>query len=185
MKHTLENRPKNAKVANLATYRARLFEAEKRAYSDSTAADERATLVRHEARAQMDALPSPAIAYASVLLSQDGTITVSASGIEPEFAPAIDAALDRLRRQIQEHGTRRMTAQKGRRGSAQLATILSIAFMAATYVNGIAWLDAAMSLAAQLTMGYVLAQHRRNRRPVSTGLYRREAQTRRRFKRPK
>ncbi|AOI94823.1 hypothetical protein WS66_03730 [Burkholderia sp. LA-2-3-30-S1-D2] len=98
------------------------------------------------------------IAYAAVFLSENGDITLSAAGIEPEFAPAIQSGIDRINRRIDEH-TGRNSRQRNQTGFARLIPILSAAIFAAMYVNVVPWIDVALSAAGQVLAG--LAAKRR------------------------
>ncbi|MEX3915993.1 hypothetical protein AB4Y43_07070 [Paraburkholderia sp. BR10872] len=52
-----------------------------------------------------------------------------------------------------KHSRRRSHLRDGthQRGAATIAILSTISFVAATYINDIAWLDAALSIGAQLT----------------------------------
>lgn len=143
----------SAFVANLATYRASRFEAASRAADCTEIPEARSSNVRTALSDALERLTSPAIAYAAVLLSEDGTITLSAAGVEPEFTPALESALAQLQGTVRSHGKRHRKRPKGHSGFSSLLPLLSTAFLAATYVNDIALLDVALCLAAQLTAG--------------------------------
>ncbi|RDK01453.1 hypothetical protein DLM46_16625 [Paraburkholderia lacunae] len=149
-----------ADVADFTSYRNKKLATERYVPGNESAARERARLARTEAIAQFDAQSSPAIAFAAVLLSEDGTITLAASGIEPEFAPAISAGLLRLRKRINSHGDGHRPPPRRLGGFARLIPLFSLACMAATYVNTVAWVDAALSLAAQVGVSYALTRWR-------------------------
>jgi len=157
MKTKLDQKAGRADVADITAYRAHKFTATERAKPSFAVGNQRIEDARRDAVAQFDALHSPAIAYASVLLSRDGSITLSASGVEPEFAPAIGSALLALRDRINSHAASHRPRPRGYGGFANLMPVISIAFMAATYLNEVAWVDAALSFAAQITVGYALS----------------------------
>ena len=90
MKTKKHHGAESADVADLAQYRARLRAADASTTSVTSSQQERVDRAREAVLAQIDSLGSPPIAFATVLLSQDGTVTLAATGIEPEFAPAIE-----------------------------------------------------------------------------------------------
>ncbi|MFM0315978.1 hypothetical protein PQR36_13900 [Paraburkholderia nemoris] len=150
-----------ADVADFTSYRnKRLTTTEHYISRDDLAVQARARLARREAIAHFDALSSPAIAFAAVLLSQDGTITLAATGIEPEFTPAISAGLLRLRKRVNSHGDHHPPPPRRAGGFARFTPLFSLACMAATYINTVAWVDAALSLAAQVGIAYALNRER-------------------------
>jgi hypothetical protein len=154
--HTVES----ADVADFTTYRKKKLATQEHIPRDRSTALARAHLARTEAIAHFDALSSPAIAFAVVLLSQDGTITLAATGIEPEFTPTISAGLLRLRKRINSHGNTHFPPPRRLGGFTGLIPLFSLACMAATYVNTVAWVDAALSLIAQLGVSYALTRLR-------------------------
>ncbi|MFL9960446.1 hypothetical protein PQR02_04780 [Paraburkholderia sediminicola] len=91
-----------------------------------------------------------AIASASALLKPDGTIQLTACGIEPDVADQIADALQQLTDAVRAHGAPPTTARRGQRGVIGITLALMIGFMAADFFNQIAWLDAVLMLAAQL-----------------------------------
>lgn len=152
----------SADVADLAQYRARLRAADASTTSATSSQQERVDRVREAVLAQIDSLGSPPIAFATVLLSQDGTVTLAATGIEPEFAPAIESGLLDLQSRIRAHRLRNQPRPRGSAGRIGMIPLLSTAFLAAIFINQIAWVDVALSLAAQLTIGLSLNPRRRN-----------------------
>src|SRR6266702_1652616 len=130
-----------ADVADFTSYRNKRLTTEHYIPRDRSAASERVRLARSDAIAHFEALSSPAIAFAVVLLSQDGTVTLAATGIEPEFAPAISAGLLRLRKRINSHDDNHPPPRR-LGGFASLIPLFSLACMAATYVNTVPWVDA-------------------------------------------
>jgi len=90
-----------------------------------------------------------AIACASALLQEDGTVHISAKGIDPDIATRIADALDVLSEAVRCHALK--TPQHTRqRGSGTVSLSIIIGFMAAAFLNQIAWIDAALILGAQL-----------------------------------
>jgi len=98
-----------------------------------------------------------AIACASALLQEDGTVDIADKGIDPDIATRIADALDVLSETVRCHALKppRRTSQRGS-GTASLSII--IGFMAAAFVNQIAWIDAALILGAQLIAIRLAAQ---------------------------
>jgi hypothetical protein len=150
----------SAAVADFAIYRNRRIANEQQEAGSPEGQNARIAATKIEATTQLERLASPAIAFASVYLSADGSITLAASGIEPEFSPAIASALLTLRRRIQAHQPKSVAAPKG---SATPAILLSIAFAAATYFNQLAWLDATLSVAGHLVVGWLLDREKYRR----------------------
>lgn len=101
---------------------------------------------------------NPAIAAATVLLRADGTVSVTAKGIDPEVAAQIADELDDLSNVIRAHAYRSKRASSFQRGFIRLLPATSISFLAATYVNTIAWLDVALMLGSQLLVGTLLVK---------------------------
>jgi hypothetical protein len=100
----------------------------------------------------------PAVAVATVLLRADGTVAITAKGIDPEVAAQIADELDDLSNTIRAHAHRPKRAGSLQRGFIRLLPATSISFLAATYVNTIAWLDVALMLSSQLLVGTLLAK---------------------------
>lgn len=90
-----------------------------------------------------------AVAAAIVLLRSDGTLDTSAIGVETEYISFLTRGLDAISATINRNSGRRRSAPL-QKGYALIPVISAIGFMAATYLNEYAWLDAALSLAAQL-----------------------------------
>ncbi|MCA8351394.1 hypothetical protein [Burkholderia cepacia] len=97
-------------------------------------------------------------------MSENGDITLSAAGIEPEFTPAILSGLTRIHDRIDERTSRRR--RRNQAGFAQLIPLVSAAILAATYINVVPWMDVALSVAGQLLAG--VAVMRRDRMPAAT-----------------
>lgn len=125
-----------------------------------------ATTTRHKAireylfnlTAQHDR--NPAIAAATLLLRADGQVTVTAKGIDPDVAAQIADELDGLSDIIRAHAIRPRRAGSFQQGFIRLLPVTSICFLAATYINTIAWLDVALMLCSQLLVGVLLARTR-------------------------
>ncbi|MDR6481104.1 hypothetical protein [Paraburkholderia terricola] len=103
---------------------------------------------------------SPPIAAATVLLRADGTVGVAAKGIDPEIAACIADELNELSNVIRRHAHRSRRARSLQRGFFHLAPAISIAFLVATYINTNAWLDVALMLISQVTVGPLLAKQK-------------------------
>jgi hypothetical protein len=102
----------------------------------------------------------PAISAATVLLHADGTASATAKGIDPDVAAQIADELDNLSTTIRAHAGRPKRVDSLQRGFTRLLPVTSISFLAATYVNTVAWLDVALMLCSQLLIGTLLAKTR-------------------------
>ncbi|WP_213766767.1 hypothetical protein [Caballeronia sp. dw_19] len=103
---------------------------------------------------------APVVAAAMVYLDAHGRIGVAAAGIDPELAPRIAQELRDVARIVDLHQFVRRK-KPNTQGSASLLLLSAIGFIAATYVNEIAWLDSVLNCAAQIT-ALVLARRARN-----------------------
>jgi hypothetical protein len=90
-----------------------------------------------------------AIAAALATTHTDGSIGLSIIGVEPEHALRLADGLDQLSQRLRLHAQRKSPKPK-HRGAAPIAIVCALSFAALTYVNDIAWIDAALSIAAQL-----------------------------------
>lgn len=93
------------------------------------------------------------VAVATVVLMRDGSIDLTGIGVEPEYTSLVASGLETLANALRARRPNRKPKPKWR-GSVSVQLAATIAFMAATYMNDIAWLDAVLSLFAQLTAGY-------------------------------
>ncbi|WP_213778858.1 hypothetical protein [Caballeronia sp. dw_276] len=98
------------------------------------------------------------VAAAIVLLHADGTTHTSAIGIEPEYAAFVLRGFDRLISAIKGNAPPAQQPPR-QRGFVTTAGLIAIAFAAATYINDIAWLDAALSIAGQIVATYAWKRH--------------------------
>jgi hypothetical protein len=100
-----------------------------------------------------------AIALVSVL--PDGSVEYSTTGIERDFAQPVADSLDRLSHIVRMHSAtpRRRTTQHG---YSALPTAISLAFMAATYVNQIAWVDSLLMLASHFIVDWIAKRRTRS-----------------------
>lgn len=103
-----------------------------------------------------------AVAMATVL--PDGTVELIATGIERDLAAPTADALDRLSTILRFHAVKPRRTDRLQQGFAMLAPMVSLAFIMATYINGIAWIDSALMLASQLSVSWLL---NRSRPPLS------------------
>ncbi|WP_082717526.1 MULTISPECIES: hypothetical protein [Burkholderia] len=151
----------SAGIADLSTYRARkLFHSVDR--HSSKADSDRKTSVRAALFAEMESHPASTIAYAAVLLRADGDVTISAAGIEPEFSASIQSGLRRLDHIVEEH-SQRSTRHRGQSGFAHLFPLISLAALAAIYMNVVPWLDVLLSLLGQIAIGLAARKPLRSR----------------------
>lgn len=121
-------------------------------HGDATIA--RAEAVRRHIRQTLLDSTSPTVAAATVYIDARGHVGISAAGIEPEMAVAIADELRQLAITIEQHQNRERRRRPSRRregGYTNLAALAGIAFIVATYVNPFDWLDAALSLGAQVS----------------------------------
>ncbi|MEW9584313.1 hypothetical protein [Paraburkholderia sp. DGU8] len=96
------------------------------------------------------------VAIAMAIVLPDGTVEFSATGIEHDFAAPAADALDRLSTVLRFHAaTPHRRKDLFQRGGATLAPLVSLAFMAATYFNDVAWIDSALMLANHLTVSWL------------------------------
>lgn len=98
---------------------------------------------------------APAVAAAMVYLDAHGRIGVAAAGIDPELAPTIAQELRNVARVVEHHHFVHRKKYYRQRGNTSLLLLSAIGFIAATYVNEIAWLDAALSCCAQIMAIYL------------------------------
>lgn len=153
----------NAGVASLSAYRQ--YKLQSASDTPSKSNSERAAVARDALLGEFNSRSSPVIAYAAVLMSENGDITLSAAGIEPEFAPAIQSGMSRISQRIDQHVSR-TARRKNQTGFARLIPLLSAAILAATYINVVPWIDVVLSLAGQALAG--LAAKRRAPERVQT-----------------
>jgi hypothetical protein len=84
---------------------------------------------------------------------RDGSTDLSAVGVEPEYTSLVTSGLETLANALLLRRSGRTPKPKWR-GSLSFQLAACLAFMAATYLNDIAWLDALLSLLAQLSASY-------------------------------
>ena len=90
-----------------------------------------------------------AIASACALLQKDGTLLITAKGIDADVALRMADGLDRLSAAVRSHAIK-PTQSSRQRGIGTTTLAIAIGFMAATFINEVPWIDAALILAAQL-----------------------------------
>ncbi|MFM0736792.1 hypothetical protein PQQ51_06060 [Paraburkholderia xenovorans] len=109
-----------------------------------------------------------AIAAALATAHADGSIGLSIIGVEPEHALQLADGLDQLSQRLRLHAQRESPKPR-HQGSTSLAIVFALGFAALTYVNDIAWIDAALSVAAQLTSAWIAqtkTKHIRRRQSI-------------------
>jgi len=119
----------------------------------------RTALIQETADAHLKNPEAQPLALAMVVLRTDGRIASVTEAIEPEQARIFADELEAFAAKIRAH-VGIPTGNPRQRGLSTLSTIASLLFMAATYVNENAFIDATLSLAAQLT-AIALARRRR------------------------
>ncbi|WP_257827339.1 hypothetical protein [Burkholderia glumae] len=90
------------------------------------------------------------VAIACVTMQADGTISISAKGIEADLADDMLDGLGHLSARIRHHTKGKPKPGGRQRGYAAVALMAAIALLAFAYVNEIPWLDCATVLAGQL-----------------------------------
>lgn len=92
------------------------------------------------------------VAIACVTMQADGTISISAKGIEADLADDMLDGLGHLSARIRHHTKPKPKSKPGsrQRGCAAVALLAAMALLAFAYINEIAWLDCATVLASQL-----------------------------------
>lgn len=94
------------------------------------------------------------IAAAVAILQSDGTVKISARGIDPDIAMQMSDALDGLSNTVRMHALApRRRPHQG--GFVNISFALMLGFIAADFINQVAWIDAALMLAAQLIASYL------------------------------
>lgn len=139
-----------ATVTNLTSYRERRHKAANIAKQPAaTNLEARHLRIASHLSTRLESNGPPAVAAALVLLRADGSLDSTSTGLEAEFVPFLIRGLISLAGKLKS--PRRPSATPPRQGgNASLAAITAIGFIAATYVNDYAWLDAALSVAAQV-----------------------------------
>ncbi|CAN2526408.1 MULTISPECIES: hypothetical protein [pseudomallei group] len=89
---------------------------------------------------------SPAVAAAAVLLREDGTIAISAKGVDADTAEDVLAGAHQLAERIEYARNQRSHRLARQRGTASILATATIGIAAAAYLNTSAWLDAALVL---------------------------------------
>lgn len=115
--------------------------------SETRRASVRKTLVAH-----LDDPASAPVAAVLVSLRADGTVDMLAADVEPEFTPALIDGLKLASERLRQHGKAHSERRRNELGRASPATFIPLLFIAATYINEVAWIDAALSLIAQVSV---------------------------------
>jgi hypothetical protein len=90
------------------------------------------------------------VAIACVTMQADGTINISAKGIEPDLADDMLDGLGHLSARIRHHTKGKPKPGNRQRGYAAVGLMAAIALLGFAYVNDIPWLDCVTVLAGQL-----------------------------------
>ncbi|MFL9899038.1 hypothetical protein PQR71_12890 [Paraburkholderia fungorum] len=140
----------NASVTNLSAYRQSKRSGASQPPPQAIAnLSARHSLIAEHVTSRLGTCAPSLVAAAIVLLRSDGSLDTSATGVEVEYAPFLMRGLNALSATINRN-TNRQRRDPAQGGSVLFPVITAIGFMAATYINEYAWLDAALSLAAQL-----------------------------------
>lgn len=89
---------------------------------------------------------SPAVAAAAVLLREDGTISISAKGVDADTAEDVLAGVHQLAERLEYARNQHPPRFVRQRGTASILATATIGLAAAAYLNTSAWLDAALVL---------------------------------------
>ncbi|MGY4831998.1 hypothetical protein [Burkholderia pyrrocinia] len=103
----------------------------------------------------------PAVAVASVVVREDGTVSISAKGIDPDTADDVLAGAHQLARRIETSRSRYALPTTRQRGGISLLALSATTFAIASYLNVAAWLDVVLVLAAQAAALLLTTPHRR------------------------
>jgi hypothetical protein len=109
----------------------------------------RTTLIQETVDAHLRNPDAQPVALAMVVLRTDGKLASVAEALEPEQASIFADELEALAARLRVRAGASFCKSK-QRGFNSLATIIPLVFMAATYINENATIDAVLSLAAQL-----------------------------------
>ncbi|WP_143136332.1 hypothetical protein [Burkholderia ubonensis] len=90
------------------------------------------------------------IAIASVSMQTDGTINISAKGIEPDLADEMLDGLSHLSARIRHHTKGKPKPRSRQHGNVALGVMTAIALTACAYINAIPWIDSTLVLAAHI-----------------------------------
>jgi hypothetical protein len=107
-----------------------------------------------------DSTAPVAVALVSVL--PDGSVEYSATGIERDFSQPVADSLDRLSHIVRMHSATPRRARSSQHGFSALPAAISLAFMAATYVNQIAWIDSLLMLTSHLIVEWITKRRPRS-----------------------
>lgn len=119
------------------------------------AKQDRIDLVHDHITRHLNNPDAPVVAAAMVYLDSNGRIGVAAAGIEPEMTDPFSHELREVAQIVERHNVARRRRNSGQRGIASLLTVTTIGFVAASYINEIAWVDAALTLVGQLIAAYL------------------------------
>lgn len=139
------NKPNPAPVIAIERY---LRSRKCRISHTTVGATDRIKRVKETAAEHLENHTTPPLGLAMVLLRGDGKFASLVEAIEPEQADLFADELERLARNLRQHPSK--PSRQG--GKTLVTTATALAFMAATYINQNALIDAGLSLAAQLTM---------------------------------
>ncbi|WP_336817506.1 hypothetical protein [Burkholderia gladioli] len=103
---------------------------------------------------------TPAVAVASVAVREDGSVSISAKGVDADTADDLLAGARRLASRI-EASKSHYPAARHQRGGISLLAISSTAFAIASYLNVAAWIDVLLVLGAQASAILLTAPPRR------------------------
>ncbi|WP_133167942.1 hypothetical protein [Burkholderia gladioli] len=121
----------------------------------------RVRTVRRNILNHIDDPAAPTAAAALVAIDIAGRVKLMASGIEPEMAARVAEGLRDLADRIDRFGAPRTAPMHNQRGVGTLGAIATIAIAAASYINEVAWVDVALTLASHALGAYLSRKPRR------------------------
>lgn len=101
------------------------------------------------------------VAIGFAVVRPDGAVEFGAVGVEREFALQTASALDRLADVVRLHSTKQKAKRHSQSGFALLAPLMSLAFMGATYLNQVAWIDSILMLSSHLIFDWLRSRSSR------------------------
>jgi hypothetical protein len=109
--------------------------------------------VRQVLKTHTDDCTTAPVAAALVSLRADGSVDLLTVDIEPAFIDSMVEGLEILTERLRAHGRSRQRPNwHGESGFGTLLTLIPLVIAAATYINDVAWIDAALTLAGHAFM---------------------------------
>ena len=102
-------------------------------------------------------------ALAVAAVCADGALQLSLISVDPEQASLLAEGLDRLTSQLRHHALSTRGSPARVDGFGTTSVLIALAFMGLTYFNDVAWIDAALSLTAQMLSAWMSRKDIRRR----------------------